>query len=252
MSTEPLKAYYVWDAPTRWFHWTNVVTVVISAFFGFLLHYRSELHIEGAEPKIALIIIHTLVGYAFVCGLLGRFVWGFAGNRYARWRAVLPNRQTLRTIGSDMRSLVQGQPAHYLGHSPLGRLSTTFLFFLLLSLAVSGLIRAGTDLYYPPLGWTVASYVAKPGIDPAEITPLDESLVDQDRLAIVKRLKSPVGKVHFYGSWALLAMIALHIFSVILKEIRQGGGIISAMFSGKKILARTPDDTENFDKGPVR
>ena len=126
------------------------------------------------------------------------------------------------------------------------------MFLLLLLLAVSGLIRAGTDLYYPPLGGTVASYVAKPGIDPAEITPLDMSLIDQDRLAIVDRLKIPVGQVHIYASWALLAMIILHISSVILKEVRQGGGIISAMFSGRKVLARAPVDAEDLDEEQVR
>ena len=125
MSDEPLKAYKVWDAPTRWFHWINVATILVSAFFGFLIMYMRELNIQGAEPKITLKVIHTLVSYVLVCSLLGRFVWGFAGNRYVRWRAVLPNRQTFQTIGSDMRSLVQGRPINYLGRGQYRRRSNS-------------------------------------------------------------------------------------------------------------------------------
>jgi Ni/Fe-hydrogenase 1 B-type cytochrome subunit len=43
------------------------------------------------------------------------------------------------------------------------------------------------------------------------------------------------GKTHLYTAFTLMIMIALHISIVILTEVRKGGGLISAMFTGKSI-----------------
>jgi Ni/Fe-hydrogenase 1 B-type cytochrome subunit len=37
-------------------------------------------------------------------------------------------------------------------------------------------------------------------------------------------------------------MIAVHIIGAIVTDLREGGGIISAMFTGRKILSRKPQD----------
>jgi cytochrome b len=39
-------------------------------------------------------------------------------------------------------------------------------------------------------------------------------------------------------------MIVLHIFFVVRTEIREGGSLITAMFTGKKILGKKPIDLE--------
>ncbi len=244
MSGEHLKTYSVWDAPTRWFHWITFVCVVALAALGFLLLYRGALHIEGADAKLAIKAAHATVGYVLVGSLIGRIIWGFLGNRYARWRAVLPNRQSLGAIREDLSALAGRRPLDHLGRGPLGRLSASVLFVLLLTSALTGLFRAGTDLYYPPLGGIVAAYVAKPGVDPATLVPGDKSLVDPERYRQVKDVRSVVGQVHLYSAYGLLAMIALHVTSVILQEIRRGGGLVSAMFSGKKVLRARPVDAD--------
>lgn len=39
-------------------------------------------------------------------------------------------------------------------------------------------------------------------------------------------------------------IIILHIFSVVLTEIREGGGLITAMFTGIKVLRKKPADLD--------
>ena len=68
MSSSELKACHVWDAPTRWFHWINVVCVVGLAAIGSAILYDSELGITN-EGKILLKTTHVLIGYVFVLNL---------------------------------------------------------------------------------------------------------------------------------------------------------------------------------------
>jgi len=39
----------------------------------------------------------------------------------------------------------------------------------------------------------------------------------------------------------------IHILAVVVTELREGGTLISAMFSGKKILSEPPADRANTD-----
>jgi len=39
-------------------------------------------------------------------------------------------------------------------------------------------------------------------------------------------------------------MIVLHIFFVVRTEVKEGGSLISAMFTGKKILTKKPVDSD--------
>ena len=44
----------------------------------------------SAGGKVQLKQIHVALGYVMALNLIWRFVWAFLGNRYARWRAMLP------------------------------------------------------------------------------------------------------------------------------------------------------------------
>jgi Ni/Fe-hydrogenase 1 B-type cytochrome subunit len=51
--------------------------------------------------------------------------------------------------------------------------------------------------------------------------------------------------VHLYSFYVLLVVVVLHVAAVIITELREGGGIISAMFTGRKVLGRHPVDEEH-------
>ncbi len=152
-----LKSYPVWDAPTRWFHWINVICVVGLIAIGVVILNAKILGVTD-DGKVALKVTHVWVGYCFVINLLWRFVWAFIGNRFARWRQIIPGGAGYwHSLRSYVASVFAGRPQQYLGHNPLARISVAVLFLLITIQAVSGLVLAGTDIFYPPIGSWIAS-----------------------------------------------------------------------------------------------
>lgn len=244
MNSSNLKAYRVWDLPTRLFHWINFTAVISLIFFGLIMLYKKELGITSVEAKIGLKEVHVIIGYVFVLNLVFRLFWGFIGNQHARWRAILPGKGFLQSVHDYKASLATGKPRQFLGHNPLGRLAITVMLLLLIVMAATGLIRAGTDIYYPPFGAYVAEYVAAPGTNPASLVPYDPTGTIAEKTERVTAFKKPFGIVHLYSAYILMFIIVLHIAAVVYTEVREGGGIISAMFSGRKVLSGKPVDGE--------
>ncbi len=58
----------------------------------------------------------------------------------------------------------------------------------------------------------------------------------------MRAFRSPILNTHLYAFYLLIAMIIIHIAAVIVTEVREGGTIISAMFTGRKIVAYKPFD----------
>jgi cytochrome b len=65
---------------------------------------------------------------------------------------------------------------------------------------------------------------------------------DQAAYKAVRAFRSPVATIHLYAFYALAGVILSHVAAVIATEIHEGGGITSAMFTGQKILNRSPRD----------
>jgi len=84
-----LRAYRVWDAGVRWFHWVNALAVIALAGVGFTIMNADELGVSEAG-EVTLITVHVWIAYVFVLNLLWRVVWAFVGGPFARWRALLP------------------------------------------------------------------------------------------------------------------------------------------------------------------
>ncbi len=247
MNTKQLYEYKVWDLPTRLFHWINFTTVIMLIFMGLVMLYKKDLGITSVDAKIGLKVVHVTIGYVFITNLVIRIVWGFIGNQYARWRTLIPSSGQMSRIHAYKQSIKQGSPFQYAGHNPLGQLAVVVLFLCLLTMAITGLIRAGTDIYYPPFGSIAAEYIAQPGVDPGSLIPYDTSAVDKEKYDALKAFKKPFGSVHIYTSYFLMFLIIVHIAAVIRVEIKQGGGIISAMFTGKKLLKdKASDDEDQF------
>ena len=147
-------------------------------------------------------------------------------------------------LDSYLQSLKAGRPQTYLGHNPLGRLAVSLIITLLLVLAITGLVRAGTDVYFPPFGNAVLEYIAAPDTDISQIQPYQAAGTVTEKVDNLKAFKKPFGSVHLYSAWALILLIVIHIIAVVRMEVKEGGSLISAMFSGKKILSEKPVDTD--------
>lgn len=239
-----LKAYKVWDGPTRWFHWINFVCVLGLAVLGTAILYSKELGVTN-DGKVLLKTVHVWFGYVFVANLGWRVVWAFLGNRQARWSAILPFRSGYFTdLKAYAIGLIKGDGPSYLGHNPIARLMISLFLLLLIVQAVTGLVLAGTDIYYPPLGHWFAAWVAAPGVDPSSLVPYDKTGIDAASWDAMRAFRSPFVTIHYWTFYALLFLIVIHIIGVVVTELREGGGLISAMFTGRKVFDQKPIDEE--------
>jgi Ni/Fe-hydrogenase 1 B-type cytochrome subunit len=234
--------YLVWDIPTRLFHWVNVLAVLGLVASGLVILNDGELGLSTGG-KILLKSVHVSFGYVMAVNLVSRFVWAFVGNRYARWQALLPaGPGYLRSLRSYAVSFLSGRPQQFAGHNPLARIGVSLLFLLLSIQLVTGLVIAGTDLYWPPFGRWFAQWVAAPGVDPAMVQPGVSETIDKAAYAAMRAFRAPIIDVHEFTFWVLAMVIGLHVAAVVVTEVHEGGSITSAMFTGRKILRRRPED----------
>ena len=242
-----LKAYFVWDANTRWFHWINLLCILGLIAVAVAILNGKALGVS-TEGKVLLKTIHVLIGYVFTINLLWRLIWAFIGGPNARWQAILPGGAGyLDEVRAYIASIKAGQPRQYLGHNPVGRIAVTLLLFLLLTQAITGLVLAGTDIFYPPIGAWIASWIAAPGVDPATLVPYAKETYNMVAYDEMRAFRKPFITVHYYGFYILLSVILIHILAVVITELREGGNLISAMFTGKKIMSETPADLTKKD-----
>ena len=242
-----LKSYFVWDAGTRWFHWINLLCMLGLIAVGVAILNDKALGVSN-DGKILLKTVHVWIGYIFALNLLCRLVWAFIGGPYARWQAILPGgRGYINEVRAYVTDFSAGRPRQYLGHNPLGRIAVTLLLLLLLVQAVTGLVLAGTDLFYPPIGAWIANRIAAPGVDPATLVPYAKELYDGAAYDAMRAFREPFISIHYYGFFTLLFFAVIHILAVVLTELREGGNLVSAMFSGKKVLNGPPADHTKTD-----
>jgi len=242
-----LKTYYVWDAGIRWFHWINLLCMIGLIAVGVVILNDKALGVTS-EGKILLKTVHVWIGYVFVLNLLWRLLLAFIGGPQARWRAILPGgRGYMSDARAYIADFVAGRPRQYLGHNPLGRLAVSLLLLLLMTQAVTGLVLAGTDLFYPPIGAWIAERIAAPGVDPAALVPYAKEMYDQAAYEAMRAFREPFITLHYYNFFVLLTFAVIHILAVVVTELREGGTLISAMFTGKKVLSEPPADQTKVD-----
>lgn len=244
--TTKLQRYKVWDRTTRWFHWINAVAVLLLIIVGILILNTKLFGIEG-EAKVLLKMVHASIGYVFVINLFWRIIWGFVGGFHARWAQILPTGKgylsSLKTYSANFYSGIRQQ---YLGHNPIARLIISLFFILLSMQAISGLVIAGTDLYYPPFGHYFAEWVTAG--DPERLKQLtagDKSQVVESAYAEMRAFRKPFITIHVYGFYIITVLILIHIIGVIVTEIREKNGIISAMITGEKVFDNDHMDVDD-------
>lgn len=236
------KAYRVWDASVRWFHWINFACVLGLMAVGLIIMNDKALGMTN-DGKILLKTVHVYIGYVFAANLFWRLIWAFIGGTHARWRAILPvGSGYMHEVGAYIADVRAARPRQYLGHNPLGRLAVTVLLLLLLSQAVTGLVLAGTDIFYPPLGSWIANWIAAPGVDPATLVPYAPEMYDKAKFDAMREFRKPFIEVHEIGFYILLVAALVHIVAVVVTELREGGNLVSAMITGRKVLSEKPAD----------
>ncbi|EDN69720.1 Cytochrome B561, bacterial [Beggiatoa sp. PS] len=244
-SHHTLKEYPVWDRTTRWFHWINALAIIGLIAVGLVIFYGKKLGVS-TDGKILLKIIHVYIGYVFCLNLAWRIIWAFIGNKYARWKAILPGGKgfvtALREYHAGFRS---GNIKYYQGHNPAAKIMITLLFLLLMTQAITGLVLAGTDIYYPPFGQTMKAWVVEDASKIEGLKPYSKENINEEKFAEMRAFRKPFIITHVYAFYTLLIFIILHIGAIVITEIRERSSLISAMFTGRKVFPNQPVDAED-------
>jgi cytochrome b len=193
----------------------------------------------STDGKILLKTIHVIVGYVFATNLLIRLLIGFIGKSHERWSKTLPFNKGFTQALVDFKD---HKKIAYKGHNPAGKLMILALFTLLFTQMISGLVLAGTDIYYPPFGKYFAESIAIDKQNTEVIQPYSKVNVDAHAYKKMRALRKPFITAHVYAFYGLIFLIPLHILGVIIAERREKTALVSAMINGYKYL---PKDTED-------
>jgi len=119
--TEPntgnITKVFVWDLPTRLFHWSLLSLVVTSVLTGL---GWSELEDESD--------IHTWSGIGVITLVIFRLGWGIFGGRHARFTDFIKGPLSVLRY---LKGLVTGKHEQWLGHNPMGGVSVIAMIVLL-------------------------------------------------------------------------------------------------------------------------
>jgi len=184
----------VWDLPTRLFHW-SFAAAFISAF--------------ASTSREWLLDYHVLSG-ALVLGLAAfRLVWGFSGNRHARFSQFVRGWKETKGFVS---ALLRLSPAKYPGHNPAVAWVVLLMLLLAVVLAATGIaVYSGEEMRGPFVG--VFSF------DAAQKAAL----------------------VHAVAAYSFLAVAAVHVTAALLHDLVWKEGLIFSMITGWKEVEGSHD-----------
>lgn len=123
--TDKAAKAYIWDLPTRLFHW-SLVMLVVAAFI-------------TAKVGGNTMAWHGRIGLTILGLLVFRIVWGFTGSTYARFAQFVRG-------PTAIFAYLRGE-WHGAGHNPIGALSVLALLAALLAQALTGLF-ANDDIAF--------------------------------------------------------------------------------------------------------
>ena len=111
-----------WDTPTRLFHWTLLVLIVLAPITN--------------KMGTSTFYLHKINGYLILSLILYRVLWGFMGGTTARFVTFV---RPFAAVGYFL-DLIRGRSRHYLGHNPLGGLMVLALMAAVGAQAMFGLM----------------------------------------------------------------------------------------------------------------
>lgn len=209
----------VWDWPTRVLHWLNALLVISLIVLILGVEWMEEL---GIEKKLRRPVKewHAWLGHVFMVTLFLRIIWGFIGNKYARFSDILPLKSwQWNAIGHNIKwylSGFRGRAAKAIGHDPLAAVFYTVLFIVLISQAVTGMLLSGAEFN------TFPGTLFTAGMSEEALEELEHSLEG----------------LHEAGLIFLFFFIAAHLIGLVAHELKEKTGLFTSMVNGKKCLPK--------------
>lgn len=207
------ESIVVWDLLVRVFHWALVIFFIVAYFSG---DDDNTWHIYSGYIVLGLVVF--------------RIIWGVIGTRYARFSNFI---YSPRKVINYAKSLIQGQPEHYVGHNPAGGYLIIALLLSLLVVTLSGLklyaLEEGRGLF--------AGNAAK---NSAEVSLVQKTLISQsDNENAEEEEDEEEGEefweeLHEAASNFTVFLIFIHITGVLISSRLEKQNLVKAMFTGRK------------------
>ncbi len=244
METRNFKRVMVWEAPVRFFHWLNVLAIIVLTVTGFLIANppailssaeATDLHSFGV-----IRFIHFIAAYIFFFVMILRLYWAFAGNQFASWKAFWPFSKRMwnkfwHVMKIDIMLLNEEEEDLTnisIGHNSVATLSYLVMFFIAL---VS--IFTGFALYADLSSWWLPKMFSW-------VIPL----FGGDFM---------VRTIHHITMWAFILFAMVHVYLVFYHDWLEGRGEVSSMFGGykfvreKRIKKTTEEVEETIEEEPT-
>ena len=204
-----MKSEKVWDIFVRIFHWTLVVSMI-------------GLYLTGEDVEN----VHPFFGYFVICLVLLRIIWGFIGTKHARFNDFLyrPSK-----ISHYLKSLINGNPANYVGHNPAGGFMVIVMLLFLLVTTFTGLKVLGSE-GKGPLANTKTSSFRLAYADEDE--PNDQSHKTGHHQK--SKEKEFWEEIHEFMTSIMIFLIIIHIAGVLVSSWVHKENLILAMITGRK------------------
>ena len=224
METRNFKRVMVWEGPVRFFHWLNVLAIIVLILTGFLIANPPAL-LSSAEAtnlhSFGIIrFIHFTAAYLFFFVMILRIYWAFAGNQFASWRAFWPFSRKMwnnfwHVLKIDIMLLNEKEEdvsKISIGHNSVAVLSYLVMFFVAL---VS--VFTGFALYADMSSWWLPKLFSW-------VIPL----FGGDFM---------VRTIHHIAMWIFIFFAMVHIYLVFYHDWLEGRGEVSSMFGGYKFVS---------------
>lgn len=215
-----LERVYVWEWPVRLFHWLIVGSIVVLAVTGIYIG-NPFLPVKGEATRHFVMgtmkSIHFIAAMVFLVSVLGRLLWMFAGNPYARWKEFVPtSAERLRGIWNTAAFYVfiKRDAPNYVGHNPLAGAIYVAVYGLCLLMIATGLALASAGAH---VGSMLSSLQF--------LIPLCGGL-------------QMARFLHHVAMWLILGFAAHHVWSAFLVGTVEKSALIDSIFSGYKVVSR--------------
>tara|TARA_R110001583_G_scaffold179638_2_gene336523 strand:+ start:23205 stop:23921 length:717 start_codon:yes stop_codon:yes gene_type:complete len=223
METKNFKRVMVWEIPVRFFHWINVLTIIVLTLTGFLIANPPALQSSAEATNLhsfgIVRFIHFTAAYIFFFNMILRIYWSFVGNKYANWRAFWPFSKKMwnnfwHVLKIDIMLLNEDHPNVKnisIGHNSVASFSYLVLFFMALTQVFTGFA-----LYADTSGWWLPKLFTW-------VSPL----LGGDFM---------VRQIHHIAMWIFILFSMVHIYLVFYHDWLEGRGEVSSMFGGYKFV----------------
>jgi Ni/Fe-hydrogenase 1 B-type cytochrome subunit len=212
-------------------HWVIALSLFVLAATGYAIG-RPFISVPGEAGDRFVMgtmkAVHYYAAIAFTLAVLSRLWWMFAGNRWARWRELVPTTSARwRRFVETLRfyTFLRVDAPAEIGHNPVAGVAYIAVYGLCLVEIATGLALYGAsaDLGSPLRGFAGVATL----LGGLQVTRW----------------------IHHVVMWLLLGFFVHHLASSILVSSFEGNGLMGSIFSGTKFVTREELEREKREGG---